>query len=51
MKCTISISEEKLIEYTSRKMSKEEFAKFCQDAVVHKLWESQITSKIVGGSD
>ena len=41
MECKISISEEKLAEYMGRQVSNEDFANFCQDAVLSKLWQRQ----------
>jgi len=45
MKCEISIDSEKLEKFIGRKMAQKEFADFCRNAVVGKLWEQQITNK------
>ena len=44
MKCEISINAKALKKYLKRDMSEDEFAAFCKDAVISKLWEKQITS-------
>jgi len=45
MKCEISINSKKLGQYFGKEMTQKEFADFCKDAVVGKLWKQQITSK------
>lgn len=42
MECKMSISSKNLEKYMGKKITEEEFARFCKDAVIEKLWKQQI---------
>ncbi|MEA3420838.1 MAG: hypothetical protein U9Q97_04075 [Acidobacteriota bacterium] len=44
MKCTISMDGKRLEALLRKKITEEEFASFCKDAVLSKLWQEQIVN-------